>query len=196
MNLHFFWFSQHVLLEPNPDSRFAEFGKAVAEIRLEDAGSPLRYLGFIKSKDSTESTSFKDLQSSIRSKVWDFWDLSPLAPVKTRPREESSSRPLPALQVLAFQDGQPIFPDVIRNRFPQGTAEHGEIEVFFEKFAKKFPPAPQRAAAAAASGAAPPRSGGLCDFSINGGKLPLDPFRVVDLVAVKDDDFQVRRTEC
>jgi hypothetical protein len=151
-------------------------------------------LGFVKSKDSTDSTSLKDLQAIIRSKVWDFWDVSSMAPAKTRPREESGPRTLPTLQVLAFQDGHPIFPDVVRNRFPQGTAEQLEIEAFFEKFTKMFPPAPQRAAAA--PGAAPPRSGGLCDFSINGGKLPLDPHRVLDLVAVKDEDFQVRRTKC
>ena len=117
-----------------------------------------------------------------------------MAPAKTRPREEPGPATRPTLQVLALQDGHPIFPDVVRNRFPQGTAEQAEIEALFEKFTKKFPPAPQRAAAA--PGAAPPRSGGLCDFSVNGGAMPLDPHRVLDLVAVKDDDFQVRRTEC
>ena len=171
-------------------SRFCEFGRAVAEIRLADPASPLRYLGFVKTKDSGEPSAFKDLVNSVRSKVWEHWDSSTMAPPKTRPREDAAAA-APSLQLLAFQDGRPVFPEVLRSRFPVGTAEHAEVETMFEKFKEKFPQQPRPSAQPQGSA---PRSGGLCDFSVNQGKMPVDPNRQVDLVPVKDADFQVRRT--
>ena len=170
-------------------SRFCEFGRAVAEMRLADPASPLRYLGFVKTKDSGEPSAFKDLVSSVRSKVWEHWDSSTVAPPKTRPREDAAVA-APSLQLLAFQDGRPVFPEVLRGRFPVGTAEHAEVETMFEKFKDKFPQQPRPSPTQGSA----PRSGGLCDFSVNQGQMPVDPNRQVDLVLVKDADFQVRRT--
>lgn len=95
------------------------------------------------------------------------------------------------LQVLAFQDGKPLFPEIILTRFPEGTTEHAAIDEKFKQFKAKFPDQPVQKVA----GGAPPRSGGLCDFNVDGGKRPVDPHRQLALLAVKDADFQVQRRQ-
>ena len=113
-----------------------------------------------------------------------------MAPAQTRPRGENTVA-APSLQILAFQDGRPVFPDPLLRRFPAGTPEQAKIDAEFDKFKAKFP---QQARPSPQSQAVPARSGGLCDFSLDEGKMPVDPHRPVDLPAVKDADFQVRRT--
>ena len=76
--------------------------------------------------------------------MWDFWDASPNAPPKTRPVEgDSGTAAAPDLQVLAWQGGHPVWPEILLNRFPEGTSEADALLKKKEEFLCKFPCMPK-----------------------------------------------------
>lgn len=163
--------------------------------RLADPTSPLRYIGFIRKQDGPGAgSSISDISKALRSQVWNFWDESTEAPPKTRPQEGDApdSNAAPDLQVLAWQRGHPIWPEVLWDRFPDGSTEQASLKVKHGEFLSKFPSRPE-SAARAASVSVPLRVGGLCDFSVDGGLSPLDFTKQVSLPVVKEADFSVTR---
>ena len=161
--------------------------------RLADPTSSWRYIGFVKKLDGSQPSALGDISKALRSQVWNFWDSSPHAPPKTRPQEgdAGSANSVPDLQVLAFQGGHPVWPEVLLNRFPEGTTEHGALVKKQEEFLSKFPRAPE-ASSSRVTGL-PPCAGGMCDFSIDNGLTPLDVTKQVSLTCVKESDFTVTR---
>ena len=83
------------------------------------------------------------------------------------------------------------------NKFGAGTKEHAALLELKKSFDELVPPAEQ------ASDQPPvpptlvvgvqPRAQGVPDFSLDGGRQPLDLARMVDLAAVPDDEFKDQR---
>ena len=171
-----------------------EFARAVTDVRLQEPGSPLRYIGFVKEVETDRSAQkdpLLDITSCVRSKIFEHWDQSKDAPPPTRQKTESEKPAAPELGALAWQDDHAIFPDILLTRFPEGTEEHAKIEEKKVAFDTEFPykdPQPQPA-----TGGGARRVGGYCDFTIDGGKQPLDTERLLELPAVKDADFTEKR---
>lgn len=173
-------------------ARFSEFGRAVVSIRLEEPNSPLRYFGFHLDQAGTLKTMLKDM----RSQVWAAWDGSTDAPPKTRPAAGEERTSAPTLEILAWEAGRPVWPSVLDTRFPDDTEECREILNQKKAFHEKYPvQARSTTTSSQAAAAVHPRAGGHCDYSLDGGAVPLDTTRELDLLAVKDADFTVNRLE-
>ena len=164
--------------------RQVEFGRALTERSLAGQKTDVRYFGLVPSEN------FKDASSAIRDMIYRAWDASAEAPPKQRPDSDvSSDRAAPNLQILAWQNGQPVFPEPLMNRFGEETVEFQEVKKLQSKFLELFP-----ATEAVAPGpVVPGRASGTCDFSIDGNLEPLDFDRDVELVMVANDQVQEPR---
>lgn len=160
--------------------------------RLEEPTSPLRYIGIARQND-TSGASLADITKALRSQVWNFWDNSPQAPPKTRAQDGSAQTAPPQLQILAWQRGRPIWPEILLSKFPENTDQHAVLESKRVQFAAKFGSAPETTGVASTSAAGTPRVGGLCDYSPDDGLRPFNFSKSVSLPAVKDQDFTVNR---
>ena len=167
--------------------RFAEFGRATVMRNLKGASRGIEYFGYIFEELNANRT-------AIRNMVYQEWDTnSTLSPPRTRPSGDATTgneqEADPQLEILAFVQGEPVFPEVLLTRFPEATEEFAKIQELKKTFDEKFPHSTQR----------PPsdprgaRVGGVCDFSIDGGKQPLDISRVIDLLAVPAAEMTVTR---
>ena len=174
--------------------RFVEFARAVTEIRLQEPASPLRYIGFVKVVEGDrgcQKDPFMEIVSAVRSKVFQQWDQSKDAPPPTRPKTEAEQASAPELGALAWQDDHAIFPEILLERFPEGTDEHEKIQAKQVEFDAQFPhkdPAPQTSTVGGIR-----RAGGFCDFSVNEGRQPVDTERLLDLAPIKEADFTESR---
>ena len=158
--------------------------------RLADSTSPLRYIGFAKVENGASKA--QEVVKALRSQVWEHWDSSTVAPPKVRPTQggESEGRSPPELQVLAWQNARPVWPEFLSTKFAAGSEEQSAIEKKHEEFSQKFPDSgskPQTTSEAS------PRVGGLCDFTLDDWKKPLNWRQQISLPAVKEDDFTVAR---
>lgn len=155
--------------------------------------SPWRYIGFIRKQDGAGSNlPFQEIVKALRSTVYEFWDGSPHAPPKQRPQDaDGGLNQPPELQVLAFQNGHPVWPEVLNDRFPEGTSERKALTEKRDEFLSKFPVTPE--SRTTTPGAAP-RAGGLCDFTIDNGASPADVSKQVSFPAVSESDFSVERS--
>lgn len=122
--------------------------------------------------------------------VYEHWDGSSSAPPRSRPTE---AIPEPTLNVLSWSGGQPSFPDSLLQKFAEGTSGHQEMCNLKKELEESFP-------AQAGTSTHPrnvpnsrPRASGRPDFSIEGGQMPLDPTRLLDLVHTPADSFNVER---
>ncbi|CAL1145066.1 unnamed protein product [Cladocopium goreaui] len=169
-------------------NRQVEFGRALTERSLAGQKTDVRYFGLVPSEN------FKDASNAIRDMIYRAWDSSAEAPPKQRPDSDvSSDRAAPNLQILAWQNGQPVFPEPLMNRFGEETVEFQEVKKLQSRFLDMFP-----ATEAVAPGpVVPGRASGMCDFSIDGNLEPLDIDRNVELVMVANDQFEEpRRATC
>ena len=81
-------------------------------------------------------------------------------------------------------------------KFATGSKEHGLMLELKKAFNDLVPPAEQANTQPAAPAQAPatqPRAQGSPDYSLGGGKEPLDLTRLVDLCGVPDDEFTEER---
>lgn len=153
---------------------------------LADNAQKVHYIGFLTGKQ------LKRADQWIKDAVYKHWDTSPAAPPKNRPAEESVAETQPNLQLLAWVNGSPVWPAALTTRFVQGSEEHRLMSEKQLEFEKAFP----TATPIAASGTSEPgRTGGLCDYSVDGGECPLDPTRELSLSVVTAEQFQESRPE-
>ena len=167
-----------------PRGRFCEFGRASLQRSLSGSGRTVRYFGCVMEE-------FQTNLSALRSMTYQDWDDNPAkSPPKARVRDTgSAAAEPPALEILAWSENAPRFPAVLLTRFPQGTAESQKLQEYHEKFKETFPESSQPAPADPQGG----RVGGLCDYSIDGGKRPLDPEREIDLPFVTASELPQSR---
>ncbi|CAK9079470.1 unnamed protein product, partial [Durusdinium trenchii] len=143
-----------VLMVDVVPNRFAEFGRATVERNLLESAFPVHYFGFLFQE-------FDATTSAVRSRVYEHWDNSSTSPPKERPREERAAEvACPPLGALAWAGKQPVFPQVLVDRFLEGSAEHAQIMAKKKEFDAMFP-----AAAQPPPTSVPARAGGLCDAS-------------------------------
>lgn len=151
---------------------------------LEGAGIKLRYFAFMMEEVEVN-------RAAMRGMVHEVWDKDPNSPPKQRPnRESSGAADAPSLELLAWQDGRPYFPDSILSKFADHTPEFQGIQKLKKTFEDMFPAAAQPAPVTGSG-----RAGGVCDFSLDDGKKPLDLTRCIDLPMVSKDEFAVTRPD-
>lgn len=123
--------------------------------------------------------------------VYKDWDSNPAkSPPKQRPSSErQAADESPELEIVAWSNGAPSFPESLMTRFPEGTEEHTKIAELKAKFLIEFPVSSQPVPADGQGG----RIGGHCDFSVDSGKQPLDVHRVIDLAAVPAADMNLTK---
>lgn len=151
---------------------------------LSGSGRTVRYFGCIVEEFQTNN-------SALRNMTYKEWDDNPAkSPPKARAREngDQALEP-PALTILAWSNNAPRFPEALLTRFPQGTLEHVKIAEYHDKFKESFPETSQPAPADPQGG----RVGGLCDYTLDGGKRPLDPDRDIDLPFVTASELPESR---
>ena len=132
----------------------------------------------------------KDAAASIRHKVYQHWDGSSESPPQSRPAETTGTS-APPLQILAWQDGRPIFPNSLVSRFDADSREHQQILQKKAELEQLFP-APAAGDPVTTPGQ-PGRASGACDFSVDNGLQPLDTQRDVSLVTVTEEQFTDER---
>ena len=164
--------------------RYCEFGQACIERAWSPDSRDVLYIGFVAQHQKERS------MKTFRDYVYKKWDDMPGAPPKSRPEEDGTAGPAtPELQLLAWQHGKPVWPQPLSSRFSPDTDEHATIMKMKAEFEKDFPQSTVSVGAAAVVGGRR-RAGGACDFSVDGGKAPLDTERVLSLPAVGHQDFE------
>ena len=125
------------------------------------------------------------------------WDSSSTAPPRTRSAE---ALPEPNLHLLTWNNGVPGFPDNIINKFPEGSDAFLQVSALKKKLIEAFPDA-AASNQASQSQQSPGRStnraraAGQPDFTVEGGKVPLDITRLLDKQVTSASAFTVERTE-
>ena len=156
------------------------------ERNLKESGKKVYYCGFLLQEFQTNMT-------AIRTLIYNDWDKdSRKSPPQERPGREGpgESVPPPNLQILAWAQNRPLFPAALLTRFAEGTPEFDKINGLKKSFEVRFPaPAP------ATQNAGPARVGGMCDFSIDDGRPPLDLSRSIDLPCIPAADFTKPRLD-
>lgn len=130
--------------------------------------------------------------ADVKSEVYNHWDSSAtLSPPKTRvAREEGrQSQPGPSLELLAWAQGSPVFPSALLTRFQEGSDEHAKLLGLKKNFDGKFPGSSQPQPLRVDGG----RAGGVCDFTVDSNRLPVDHKRMIDLPHTSAENFSVVR---
>lgn len=167
--------------------RYCEFGRALVQRAWGGDGRKVFYVGFWSAKH------FEDNMKSIRETIYRGWDASTGAPPPARPPDEGEDTAPPSLQILAWRDGAPRWPDILSTRFPEGTEEFDVLNKIKEEFKQEFP----QSAAVQQPGVTivhAGRAGGHCDFAVDNGAQPLDITRLISLQHVSDADFKSTET--
>lgn len=172
---------------PSPiasDGRHAELCRAVAQKLLKDSDATvtpgMRYFGLLRDH--------KDAVAEVERTVYEHWDASPDSPAKQRPEEAKAD---PILNILTWSGNSCGFPDALLQKFKEGSAHHSAVLALSEKVKNAFPS--HFASTTSASGgagrvvASGGRATGRPDFSIEGGKKPLDLEREVRFDSVAMD---------
>ena len=125
------------------------------------------------------------MAKDIAAGVYSHWDASSNAPPTQRPREEQSEEEV-RLSLLSWRNGVARWPEQLTDKFPVGTEQHAammelksQLEALFPSAARADDPTPSQ----------PPRAIGACDYTVNGGKEPLDLHRDVSLAEIAVDDI-------
>ena len=170
-----------VVMAVQPAVRQCEMGQAVLKRLREDslARPKCIYFGLLFDKEG------KDAEQLMQEKVYSSWDQDPQGPPRTRQRDPV---PDPNLQVLGWQDGHPFFPESLLQKFASGTASHKQVLKMKDALQAKFPSIAQPAPSGRSTIVAP-RASGRPDYTIEGGKSPLDPTRCIDLATVAAANF-------
>lgn len=167
-------------------ARYCEFGHSVLERLLDSstARPPLYYMGCLREDQ-------RDVSAALEAKVYKHWDSSSAAPARTRPSETTIAEP--TLELLGWVNGAPHFPEVLLQKFPQGSAAFMEVQSMQQSLQQEFPNA-STSGTQGSQRTPRARAVGRPDFSIDGGAQPLDSTRQVQLEHIAEGAFTVERT--
>jgi len=163
--------------------RHCEFGRAILQRLLEGGHAALPALKFIGCLRQDQV----DVQLALESKVYEHWDASSLAPPKARTREQF---PDPSLNFLCWSGGAPSFPESALTKFAEGTEAHNAVKAMKKTLLEEFPNSTVTPTARNQQQVVSVRATGRPDYSIDGGKEPLDPSRLLDMEYVVASDFE------
>ena len=152
---------------------------------LAETGPRVDYYGLLRPDQ-------KDVVPLLESMVYKHWDSSSHAPAKQRPASTAATPQL-QLSVLSCQNGMPGFPDELLRKFPQDSAEHAVMLQKKKEFEALVPESARATTQPSTSTGPANRARGSPDFSIDGGKKPLDFQRVIDLPAIPNAEFTEER---
>ena len=127
-----------------------------------------------------------DVQNALESRVYEHWDASSIAPPKARTREQL---PDPSLNFLCWSGGAPSFPESALTKFAEGTPSHNAVKDMKKQLLDEFPNSTVTPTARGQQQVSV-RATGRPDYSIDGGKEPVDPSRLLDMEYVVASDFE------
>ena len=164
--------------------RHAEFGRAVLTRQLENnhRRPPMYYFGCLREDEA-------DVVTSLEEMVYNHWDSSEAAPPASRPTETPVE---PTLSFLSWDGSAPRFPESALAKFAPGTAARQEIQSLKAQLTQAFPES-GTAQRPSAPNRQRPRVAGRPDYSIEGGKTPLDCSRLLELEHYPAADFNLTR---
>ena len=147
---------------------------------------PLHYLGFLREEQ-------RDAAAALEEKVYKHWGSSDLAPARRRPVEAVGE---PTLELLSWVDGAPAFPEILLQKFGEGTAAHSEVQTMKTELLQAFPDSCRRSGEQQQQGTTPKtaRASGRPDFTIDGGAQPLDLNREIQKDHIAQSAFNVERS--
>ena len=123
----------------------------------------------------------KDNISAIEDLVFRHWDNLPTSPPKTKPAPPRPAIDVSGLSILSCDAaGNAGWPDHILEKFPADSPQRKEIEALKQAFVSEFGSRVVQASQGRRDSRAP-RVIGEPDFTVEGGKEPLDVQRLVDL---------------
>lgn len=169
---HCFWL---VLL------RHAELCRAITQKVLHESSAAPRLVYFGVLRDHKETV------ADVENMVYSHWDGLADSPPKQRPQE---AKPDPILNLLTWSGQSCGFPSSLLNKFATGTTHHAAMLALKEKVQATFPQNfAGEGSAAGGTTSTTVRAAGRPDFSIEGGKKPVDICRQVRLDALPADSF-------
>ena len=149
------------------------------ERSLEGASPKVIYYGCFREGDV-----HKRMQRELESLVFRHWDDLSSSPPKQRPRSEAAADwNVEGLVLLSCTRSGPVWPEHLDSKFAANSSEAREIQELKQSFLSEFPATsePGQASATGAGAGGPTlRATGQPDFSVDGGREPLDVSRVVD----------------
>ena len=165
--------------------RYAEFARAICDRALAEKKPPVRYYGCFR-EDSSEH---QDSLNALKTMAYQRWDQSADAPPRkrTQPNEPAAEPPV-QLSLLAWAHGKAAWPNHLLEKFEEGSSQQKVILSIKEEFNKLFPQSTPTATPGSI-----PRASGSPDFTIDGGKKPIDVLRDVDLQPVSDEEASKNR---
>ncbi|CAE7245345.1 cofG, partial [Symbiodinium sp. CCMP2456] len=175
--------NDHVAVFDLLQNRYCEFGLAVLGNTLSQAW-PVKYFGILQQHQ-------KDVQLEMQRIAYEYWDGSKLSPPKRRPTNEAQEAAPPSLKILSWVGGRPRWPVSMFEKFVVGSKEFDDMAAIKKDVDRMYPaPAESEASSTAAN---QDRTQGLPDFSVDGGRSPLDLSRFLDLAKIPKEDFQEER---
>ena len=148
------------------------------ERSLEGASPKVIYYGCFREGDV-----HKRVQRELESLVFKHWDDLSSSPPKQRPRSEAAADwNVEGLVLLSCTRSGLVWPEQLDGKFATNSPEAREIQELKQSFLSEFPATsePGQASAGAGAGGSTVRATGQPDFSVDGGREPLDVSRVVD----------------
>ena len=130
-----------------------------------------------------DSDVHKRVQRDLEAMVFKHWDGLSSSPPKQRPRSQAAPDwNVEGLLLLSCTRSGPVWPEHLDSKFAANSPEAKEIQELKQSFLSEFPAISEPGQAAAGAGARAPtvRAAGQPDFSVDGGREPLDVSRVVD----------------
>lgn len=166
--------------------RQAEFARAAIK-RMLDGTTPhpeIRYCGHFRADQ-------KDVTSQLEEAVYTHWDSSNSAPARSRPVDP---KPDPTFSLLTWRNNRASFPESVLRKFAEGSDAHAQMLELKKRLAEEFPDSVEATPTqATGTGRTPRRATGRPDFSIDGGKSPIDYAREVEKEHIPASSFTVER---
>lgn len=148
-------------------------------------------MGLIREKYHAE------LRAAFESEIYQNWDNdTSLSPPRTRP--PTTTRPVDpqslGLELIAMDNGSPLFPlEVLLGRFRSGSVEQDEVKKLQQKFEEMFPPDQNQRSRRTSSSTGANRASGQCDFSVDGGRQPVNVWQDLEISCVPIDEVPGER---
>ncbi|CAK9011451.1 unnamed protein product [Durusdinium trenchii] len=162
-------------------NKHAELCRAITQKVLHESSAAPRLVYFGVLRDHKETV------ADVENMVYSHWDGLADSPPKQRPQE---AKPDPILNLLTWSGQSCGFPSSLLNKFATGTTHHAAMLALKEKVQATFPQNfAGEGSAAGGTTSTTVRAAGRPDFSIEGGKKPVDICRQVRLDALPADSF-------
>ena len=95
-----------------------------------------------------------------------------------------------------MDNGSPVFPlEVLLGRFRSGSVEQEEVKKLQKTFEEMYPSDQNQRSRRTSSSAGVNRASGLCDFSVDGGRQPVNVWQDLEISCVPVGEVPAERQE-